>query len=76
MNIHIYGVAPVQADGSVGEKPLYFRARGNSWSVTIGDWAYKEKYSNEPFDAGYMEPYEALQLISKAIIKYVNEQTW
>lgn len=31
----IGGNCPVQAEGTIYDKPFYFRARGNRWSVTI-----------------------------------------
>lgn len=34
--IHVYGVAPVQGFGRVGEHCWYFRARGWSWSLDVG----------------------------------------
>ena len=30
------GNCPVQAEGTIDGKPFYFRARGSSWSMSIG----------------------------------------
>lgn len=32
---HIYGQAPVQADGLVDGKPFYFRSRWAAWTFTV-----------------------------------------
>jgi hypothetical protein len=32
---HLYGWCPVQGEGTIGDYPLYFRARGDSWSFTV-----------------------------------------
>ncbi|MCW1754822.1 hypothetical protein [Rhizobium acaciae] len=31
------GNAPVQGEGNIDGRPLYFRARGAQWSLEIGD---------------------------------------
>ena len=35
LECHIYGHAPVQADGRLVGHPLYFRARHDGWSFTL-----------------------------------------
>ena len=35
LECHIWGHAPVQADGRLGGRPLYFRARHSNWSFTL-----------------------------------------
>lgn len=35
LSCHIYGQAPVQADGRVGGKPFYFRSRHAAWTFTV-----------------------------------------
>ena len=35
LSCHIYGQAPVQADGRVYGSPLYFRARHDAWEFTV-----------------------------------------
>src|SRR5262245_19986297 len=35
LECHIYGHAPVQADGRVSGRPLYFRARHSGWLFTL-----------------------------------------
>lgn len=74
----IYGVAPVQAEGTVDGKPFYFRSRGNRWSMRIGgrdvvghpEWTYTEAYGDEPFDASYITVEEAQTFIEKAVDCY------
>lgn len=69
----IYGSCPVQADGSVDGTPFYFRARGSSWTLSLGsdpvgkpDWCYREAYGDEPYAAGWMSEEEARAFILKA----------
>ncbi|AQQ02408.1 hypothetical protein B0E33_01385 [Roseibium algicola] len=33
---YLGGNCPVQAEGKIDGEPFYFRARGNSWSLSIG----------------------------------------
>jgi hypothetical protein len=35
LECHIWGHAPVQADGRLAGRPLYFRARHTGWSFTL-----------------------------------------
>lgn len=78
----IGGYCPVQAEGFVGSKPFYFRARGNRWSMSIGgedvigepDWYYEEPYGSGPYDAGWMSEQEARAFIAKAVGRYLDEQ--
>jgi hypothetical protein len=74
----IGGNCPVQAEGRIGGKTrFYFRARGDSWSMSIGGrdvvgmpaWYYAEPYGTWP-DAGYMPEDEARAFIDKAIAMY------
>lgn len=69
----IGGNCPVQADGTIGGQPFYFRARGEHWSFGVGadpigepDWYYQEEYPGEPYAAGWMTLDEARAFISKA----------
>ena len=77
----IGGNCPVQAKGAVNGRAFYFRARGEHWSMEIGDdppnfnvenWYYDEEYPGSKYDAGWMEEEEALALIKKAIGFYSN----
>lgn len=73
----IAGHCPVQAEGSVDGVPLYFRARGDRWSLSIGgrdlvgapDWHYAEAYGTWP-EAGWMREEEALGFIDTAVALY------
>lgn len=71
------GNCPVQAEGTVGGKKFYFRARYGHWSLSIGDdpvpspeWYYEEEYGTEPFDAGWMSEDEVRAFIAKAVGLY------
>lgn len=35
LSCHIYGQAPVQADGRVSGAPFYFHGRHNTWTFTV-----------------------------------------
>lgn len=37
VSFYIYGEAPVQADGEVRDRELYFRSRHTDWSFEIAD---------------------------------------
>ncbi|MHA6345950.1 hypothetical protein [Roseivivax sp. CAU 1761] len=66
---------PVQAEGSVNGRPLYFRARGTQWSLGIGkdpilapDWRCRIPYEGDgPYAAGWIDQDEALKFISQAV---------
>lgn len=68
------GIAPVQAYGLVDGKEFYFRSRGESWQMHIGDadvikapeWFYQEKYGTWP-EAGGISKDQAYNFIEKAI---------
>lgn len=70
----IGGFCPVQAEGSIDGHPLYFRARGSRWSLTIGTdngrapplFGYLENWGKWP-EAGYMEEEVALEMIDRAV---------
>jgi hypothetical protein len=73
------GNCPVQAEGFVDDKPFYFRARGEHWTMGIGgdpvcnpEWFLEECYGEGPFDAGWMPQYEALGFLAKAIGLYAE----
>lgn len=74
----IGGNCPVQAEGHIGGKTeFYFRARGASWSMSIGgadvignpNWYYEEDYGQWPA-AGWMPETEAREFIDKSIKMY------
>lgn len=69
----LHGFCPVQAEGTVDGKPLYFRARGMRWNLTIGDrgeWEYGEAFGTQQFEAGWMEEDTALDFVRKAVGLY------
>ena len=76
------GNCPVQAEGTIGGEPFYFRARGDRWTIAIGgdvidntvgrgaadkpSWFYEEEYSG----AGWMTEAEARAFIEDAAQRY------
>lgn len=74
------GEFPVQGHGYIGGKTkFYFRARGASWSLSVGrepisspDWEHFEDYGVWP-EAGQMPIDEAKKFIEKAINLYWDE---
>ena len=81
----IGGQCPVQAHGTILGTEFYFRARGQAYSLAIGEdpvgipefgkgWYVKKSWGKHEFDAGYMPVNIALLLISKHVIDYINEQ--
>ena len=81
----IGGNCPVQAEGTVDGAPFYFRARGNSWSMSIGakpvevccgqadGWHMHRQWGDEPFAAGWMPVEEAMRLIREAAEAYASD---
>lgn len=76
---NIGGYCPVQAEGTIGDQEFYFRARGDSWRMSIGgdvvckpDWTYREHYGTWP-EAGYMSLEEATKFIEREAAKYLKE---
>lgn len=68
----IGGNCPVQAEGTIGGEPFYFRARGARWSIGVGGepvgapvWHYEEPYGDWP-EAGWITEEEARAFIAKA----------
>lgn len=74
------GNCPVQAKGTINGKEFYFRARGDSWSLSVGgsdvvmepEWSYEEDYGDDPFAAGWMTEAEARGFIAQAATRYAN----
>ena len=67
------GNCPVQAEGTIGGEPFYFRARYDRWTIAIGSdvfdkpgWFYEEEYPN----AGWMTEAEARAFIEDAAQRY------
>jgi hypothetical protein len=80
---------PVQAEGTVNGVPFYFRARGQRWSMSIGEdpvgisvgrkegWRKSEPWGEEMYDAGWMPDETAKEIIEKCAEEYwkeINEQ--
>ncbi len=80
------GNCPVQAKGTIGGLPFYFRARGSGWSMSVaskkdGDvfdddsWGYYEDYGDGPYDAGWMENEEAEKFVYESLKRYQTRQS-
>lgn len=76
----IGGNCPVQAEGTINGKPFYFRARGQHWSLGIGDdpvleetaeWYRWRKWGDGPYDAGWMPREDALKIIHATVADYL-----
>lgn len=73
------GNCPVQAEGTINGKPFYFRARGESWSLSVGgidavsdpEWEHSEWYGEWPA-AGWMTPEEAEAFLRQAAERYAR----
>lgn len=83
ININMLGgCCPVQAEGTIDGKPFYFRARGSSWSMSIGgsdvvgnpDWYYQQAYGEDGFSAGWMTEVEALTFINESAKLYIKDK--
>lgn len=78
------GNCPVQAEGTIGGQPFYFRARGEHWSFGVGadpvgepDWYHEEEYPGGKYAAGWMSEDEARAFIDKAAQLYrERDQKW
>lgn len=59
------GNCPVQAEGTIDGDPFYFRARGEHWSMSVGNdnWTVSIRYSHDTFGAGWMSEEEARRFI-------------
>lgn len=76
----IGGNCPVQAEGVLDGFMFYFRARGTTWSFEVYDggenpWCTIQKYSDEPFAAGWMTEEEATACIHRAAKWYRDEKS-
>jgi len=76
---------PVQAEGVVLGTPFYFRARGQRWSMSIGDdpisvscgqkegWYKDEPWGEQMYDAGWMPVETAKEIIERCAEEYIQE---
>lgn len=78
---NIGGNCPVQGEGTIDDRPFYFRARGEHWSFGVGhdpvgdpDWYYEEEYPGGEYAAGWMTEAEARAFIDKAAALYRNRE--
>lgn len=79
---YIGGQCPVQAAGTINGAPFYFRARGNWWSMGIGNdpvavamhgatgWCRQRQYGTDKYAAGYMPVDEARRFIAECAEDY------
>jgi hypothetical protein len=66
----IAGNCPVQAEGQFKGRAFDFRARGQRWIVCVAGptaWSFEAPYGSAAFDAGWMEPHEAIGFIMDAL---------
>lgn len=76
MNIRIDylgGNCPVQAWGMIDGREFYFRARGQSWSMQIGDWYRINPWGDGPYAAGWMPEETARQIIENCAAECRSE---
>lgn len=73
---YLGGNCPVQAEGTINEKPFYYRARGDRWSLGIGaepigapEWTHVE-ICGAALEAGWMEEDEATEHLERALALY------
>lgn len=82
----LQGWVPVQGYGTIDGLPWYFRARGNSWSMSIAEtpdsdpidvrwnkasgWYYEDDYGDIIFEAGWMPYKVAWGFIKECFDKY------
>lgn len=78
---------PVQAEGTINGVPFYFRARGQSWKIGIGNnpaavamnidktgWKKSEPWGEKMYDAGWMSEETAKEIIERCAEEYVNQE--
>lgn len=82
------GACPFQAEGHFSHAeidwPFYFRSRGEHWSLDVAEpgfepcgesiWTYIERYSEEPYAAGYLSDEEARRFIREAALRFCRWQ--
>lgn len=79
---YIGGNCPVQAEGFIGDKAFYFRARWDKWTFGVGtdpilypEWIASSPYGETPGAAGWMPQHVALEIIAECISSYCRDQT-
>lgn len=68
--LSIDGHFPVQGEGTVDGMPAFFRARGNSASLDIGDDVVSAVITNDPYYAGAISDDEAVAVINALVAYY------
>ena len=82
------GYCPCQGEGFIDGLPFYFRARYEYWGMSIANfpdqdpidadlgygWYREEEWGNGPYQAGYMEPSEALEIIKECVTQFRKER--
>ena len=70
---HLGGNCPVQGEGTINGAPFYFRARGRSWRLEVGEdanceplWYHREWWGDGKYAAGWMPLDTAREMIAKA----------
>lgn len=82
---HLGSNCPVQGEGTINGVPFYFRARGQRWTMSIGEdpidvacgfkegWHKEEPWGKEMFDAGWMPWETAKEIIERCAEEYIQE---
>lgn len=81
MTLHIDSIGgncPVQAEGTIGGKPFYFRARHEHWSMGIGgepvcepEWERVRQWGDGKHAAGWMPEEVARAFIAECAADYL-----
>lgn len=79
------GNCPVQGEGTINGVPFYFRARGEHWSMSIGEdpvgisvyeykkgWYKSEPWGDEEYAAGWMPVKTAKSIIEKCAEEFAK----
>ncbi len=86
LSFHLYGCAPVQAEGEVAGHRFYFRARGDAWTFGVArtpdvdpvDVFCPEHgffrggdYGSDEFDASYMPFDDAEAIVCRCAAEFI-----
>ncbi len=76
---YLDGNCPVQGEGKFEGVDFYFRARGERWSLHVGEgaptwesdeWMLESEFGDGPYDAGWMDRHQALKFILDGLKRY------
>jgi hypothetical protein len=73
---YLGGYCPVQAEGTVNGVPFCFRARHQTWQMSIGSrpagWLRTERWGSDAEDAGWMDHDIARGIVERCAKEYVE----